>query len=264
MKKKLWLTYAWLDNDEHDFDYLVQSLDPFLEVRFDRRKLIPGQRLWEQIAQNILDPSKCDAWGWLITRSSISSEACQEELYYALNRAIKGRGKLFPILGLLHNTLIDILPPALSIRLCISMENPNWINEVVAGVEIREPEITKQQALLPVVLRVHEWPKCVWAEVNTRFEAISPFSIAVPLTEKMVQNINLFYIGPSNSPPKGNFGSMTIGAREGEAEIDGIKVFLWSAVNEASPRQSYYLCCKKRPSVIYAGNPDSKNIFKFT
>jgi hypothetical protein len=263
MKKKLWITYAWVDNEEHDFDYLVQQLDPHLDVRFDRRKLIPGQRLWEQIAEFITDPSQCDAWAWLITRNSIASEACQEELFYALNRAINGRGKKFPIIGLLHNISADALPPALAIRLCISMDSPNWINEVLAGVEMTEPAIPKEFHA-PLAIRVHNFPKCVWIEIAARFESISPFMIAVPLSEKKDQNIQIFHIGPSNSPPQGSFGGMAIGPKYGESEIDGHKVYFWSALNEVSPRQSYYLCCKQKPSVIYAGNPSKNGIIQFT
>jgi hypothetical protein len=50
--KKLWLTYAWKDNEDQDIDFIVQELDPLdLEVRFDRRNLIAGQRLWDQIGE---------------------------------------------------------------------------------------------------------------------------------------------------------------------------------------------------------------------
>ena len=49
-KKKLWLTYAWKDNEDKDIDFIVQKLDEAgLEVKFDRRNLVPGQRLWVQI-----------------------------------------------------------------------------------------------------------------------------------------------------------------------------------------------------------------------
>jgi hypothetical protein len=46
---KLWLTYAWKDNENDQVDYIVQALQAEgLEVRFDRARLVPGQRLWPQ------------------------------------------------------------------------------------------------------------------------------------------------------------------------------------------------------------------------
>lgn len=121
-KKKLWLTYAWKDNDDKDIDYVVQELDRAgIEVRFDRRNLIPGQRLWSQIGGAITDPAECDAWGIILTGNSLASEACVEELSYALDRALDAKEKGFPIFALLHGIPAPALPPALKIRLCIPL-----------------------------------------------------------------------------------------------------------------------------------------------
>ena len=66
--KKLWLTYAWKDNEDRDIDFIVQVLDGLpIDVRFDRRSLVPGQRLWTQIGGAITDPAECDAWGIVLT-----------------------------------------------------------------------------------------------------------------------------------------------------------------------------------------------------
>lgn len=55
-KKKLWLTYAWKDNEDKDIDFIVQELDKTsIDVRFDRRNLAPGQRLWTQIGGTITE-----------------------------------------------------------------------------------------------------------------------------------------------------------------------------------------------------------------
>jgi hypothetical protein len=86
--KKLWLTYAWKDNEDRDIDFIVQVLDGLtLDVRFDRRSLVPGQRLWTQIGGAITDPAECDAWGIVLTANSLTSQPCIEELCYALDRA---------------------------------------------------------------------------------------------------------------------------------------------------------------------------------
>ena len=54
MPNPLWITYAWADNDEGDFDYLVNQLeDAGVPAIYDKIALVPGQRLWEQIAARI-------------------------------------------------------------------------------------------------------------------------------------------------------------------------------------------------------------------
>jgi hypothetical protein len=60
--KTLWITYAWADNDEGDFDYLVARLAATdVTAKYDKIELIPGQRLWEQIADQIMD-DQLDGW----------------------------------------------------------------------------------------------------------------------------------------------------------------------------------------------------------
>ena len=50
MPDAIWITYAWADNDEGDFDYLVEQLEEAgVCATYDKISLVPGQRLWEQI-----------------------------------------------------------------------------------------------------------------------------------------------------------------------------------------------------------------------
>jgi hypothetical protein len=62
---RIWITYAWADNAHGDFSYLVQELKTIgIEATYDKVAIIPGQRLWEQIASRITnDP--IDGWGYL-------------------------------------------------------------------------------------------------------------------------------------------------------------------------------------------------------
>jgi hypothetical protein len=77
---RLWLTYAWRDNEEQQVDFVVQSLEAQgLEVGFDRAQLIPGQRLWAaQLDRAISDPARSDAWALYVTQNSLRSEPCLE------------------------------------------------------------------------------------------------------------------------------------------------------------------------------------------
>ena len=92
MGNKLWITYAWADNVEGDFDYLVQELERLgLDARYDRVVLIPGGRLWAQIGDRIAG-GPFDGWAYLITANSVNNKHCGEELGYALLRALDERG----------------------------------------------------------------------------------------------------------------------------------------------------------------------------
>ena len=88
-------TYAWTDTTEGDFDYLVQRLTEHgVTAQFDRVALVPGQRLWEQIGQKIFS-DELSGWAYLLTPNSIRSAPCQEELAYALCRALNQKAARF-------------------------------------------------------------------------------------------------------------------------------------------------------------------------
>ncbi|MDO8358714.1 MAG: TIR domain-containing protein [Devosia sp.] len=94
---KLWLTYAWKNNDDGQIDHVIAELErqQGLTLGYDRVQLLAGRRLWEQIDAAITDPAT-DAWATYVTRESLESEPCQEELAYALDRALRTRGGVFP------------------------------------------------------------------------------------------------------------------------------------------------------------------------
>src|SRR5436309_402939 len=139
MSSPLWITYAWVDNDEGDFDYLVGQLEKAgIPAVYDKISIIPGQRLWDQIGEQITR-GKLVGWAYLITPNSLHSEACREELAYAIERTIASRNERFPLIGILHGVPIEDVPVALRVRLCVHLSSPTWIEEVRAGIERRPP-----------------------------------------------------------------------------------------------------------------------------
>lgn len=258
-KRKLWLTYAWKDNEDKDIDFVVQELDEAgLHVRFDRRNLIPGQRLWAQIGNAIMDPANCDAWGILLTANSLRSQACIEELSYALNRALSTKGGAFPIFALLHGVAAETLPPALKIRLCIPLGNNDWKTQTVAAVEGLAPGLPIS-GLDEWVLKPHVVSDGYALEIRPRFNRISPFLVAVDLAEKNSGNVTDCLSGPANRVPTD--GHMGIKWFDGESTLsDGTAVWVWRGDNEAGPTSSYYLFCKRQPRRVWFGhekNPES-------
>jgi len=141
---KLWITYAWEDNEGGNFDFLVQELEKAgINTNFDKVALVPGQRLWEKIAVRIEDPN-LDGWAILLTKDSLESEACKEELAYALYRALNSKGEKFPMIGLIHQVPIDNVPASLRVRLMIDLRNPDWPQQILAGLKKVPPKKTEK------------------------------------------------------------------------------------------------------------------------
>lgn len=155
MTDPLWITYAWADNEEGDFDFLVQELGRAgIAAVYDKIALVPGRRLWSQIGKKISE-EPLSGWAYLITPDSLQSAACQEELSYALQRALETKGEEFPLIGLLHNVSIRDVPVALRARLCINLSNPDWIEEVRAGVKGVPPR-RAESLQLPYIVKTHD------------------------------------------------------------------------------------------------------------
>ena len=250
--KRLWLTYAWKDNEDKDVDFIIQELDKAdIEVRFDRRQIIPGRRLWPQIGGFITDPRECDAWSILLTANSLKSEACIEELCYALDRALDAKGETFPVFALLHQIAPKDMPPALKSRLAISLEDQDWVERVVAAVEGLSPGSVPTECP-DFVLTEHETEDGYCLEIRPRFERIAPFGVAVDYDEKVSGNVTHGHIGPANRIPTGH---VAFSWTDSETTLtDGTRAWVWGADNEANSTFSYYLFYRKRPNRIWVGH----------
>jgi hypothetical protein len=259
--KKLWLTYAWKDNEDKDVDFIIQELDKTdIEVRFDRRQIIPGRRLWPQIGGFITDPKECDAWGILLTANSVKSEACVEELCYALHRALSTKGETFPVFALLHHIAPRDMPPVLSIRLDISLEDSDWVERVVAAVKGVSPGFVPT-GIPDFVLTEHRTSEGYCLEIRPRFERIAPFAVAVDYDEKASGNVTRCGMGPVN---KIQTGYVAYNRIDSETTLtDGTHAWVWGADNEANSTFSYYLFYKKRPKRIWFGHQQNLRMLVF-
>ena len=140
---KLWLTYAWKDNEQDDVDHIIAELGKAnVDVRYDRVQLLAGRRLWDQIDANIRDP-QISAWAIYVTENSLKSEPCQEELAYALDRTLRTRGARFPLIGLFAGEFDpQLIPSALATRLCVNLHHNDWqqqVGDAVSGARSNSP-----------------------------------------------------------------------------------------------------------------------------
>jgi TIR domain len=234
----VWITYAWADDEEGDFAYLVQELEAEgVEAKYDKVALIPGRDLWDQIGNHIANGS-IDGWAYLITPNSLASEACREELAYALGRALKTKGRDFSLIGLLHGVRFEDIPPALRTRLCVSLASPNWKQQIKAGLEGQ----ALQKASPPqthYVWQVHQpysgSATSVAVEVRPRFGEVMYWRFAVPTSATVAR----WGYGPAG-------GGLIAGNRQQSitgltADINGIPVNIFGAGDKLSPSISAYL-----------------------
>jgi len=183
---RLWLTYAWKDNDDLDVDFIIQELRGVgLDVRFDRRQLMTGFPLWEQIEQQITNPQNSDAWAFIVSKRSLESPPCREELNYALQRSLDRRGVAYPLIGIFVEEVDqELVPAAIKTRLYVSITRSDWLERVGSGVNREEPKIPPLK-IPPYYIEVHRlagrFPLVV--EARPRTGVWNPCVAVVPITE---------------------------------------------------------------------------------
>jgi hypothetical protein len=259
--KKLWLTYAWKDNEDKDVDFIIQELEQkSIRVKFDRRNLIAGQRLWDQIGRHISDPGECDALGIICTPNSLASSACMEELYYALDRALTAREDGFPSIALLHRLSFPDLPPALKTRLCISLRETDWPDRVVASVK-RQPMGFAPESHSPFLFKEYLVGDALYVEVRPRLSAITPFIVIIDYSGVESECIEFLH-GHAGAPPLAGLVNGIAGQKVNVNSPDG-PIAGWGSLicnTPATPQYSYYLKCKSRPKRIWCGDPSNLHV----
>jgi hypothetical protein len=234
----LWITHAWVDNDEGDFDFLIQELHKAgVPANYDKVALVPGRKLWTQIAARISTDS-LSGWAYLITPNSLSSAPCQEELSYALQRALETRGSEFPLIGLLNGVSIRDVPLPLRVRLCVNLANPDWIEEIRAAVAGTPPRRAGPPQE-PFVIKYHRdylsQTGKIAIEIRPRFGEIRYWRWAFPSTGPQPV---AWGTGPANG---GGVGAILQESLEGEYHnIAGTPMKFIGAGNPISSSSSAY------------------------
>lgn len=252
--KKLWLTYSWKDNDDGDVDFLVQSLrGRGLDVHLDRRDIVAGKRLWDQIADAIQNPNKSDGWGFLVSQNSLNSEGCKEELAYALDRALNSRGQEYPLIGIVYGNVDGIIPPALKIRLHVSLKDNDWLDRIYEGVQGKGLGHIPSKHIDPFFFAIHRLDdETFLIEVRPRIGVWAPFITRIP--KASLNDFKGLWHGSSGGPQYGgpHVGGILHGQRDYDSPDESYHIYEVS--NEASATQSYYLHFTKMPSEIIFGS----------
>ena len=248
---KIWITYAWADNQQGDIDFIAQELEQTgVEIKLDRWNIAAGGRLWPQIENFICSEQESDAWILVATTNSLSSEPCKEEFAYALDRALNSRGQNFPVIGLFLGPIDqDLIPAGIRTRLYVSTTDPDWKERIVAAAEGRAHQIERQN-VQPFYLKIHSnqpGNKQFAIEVRPRAGVWAPFIACISMNEKESVQPNIM-IGPRDVPTN---SGMLVNCGEGQSP-DGA-MWVMNAGNQATPTESYYVWCKSLPSTLVFG-----------
>lgn len=218
---RLWLTYAWKDNEAEQVDLVVQELqNAGVEVAYDRVQLVAGQRLWPQLDAAIRDP-RTAGWALYATANNLRSEACQEELAYALDRALRTRGGTFPLIGIFPEPMDPaIVPSAIQTRLHVSLLDPGWATRVAKGL-VGEAAPPASAARHNAYLHAHMDNGRLVLEVRPLAGRWHPFVFMLRNSER--EMLSSLGYGPSGRVPWANLvlGSQQV---EGSGGYSGIQI----------------------------------------
>lgn len=244
----MWLTYAWRDNEDLQVDFIVQELKKAgLDVRYDRVQLVPGRRLWSQIEEAIRSPDQSDAWALVVSKASLESEPCQEELAYALDRALRSRGGDYPILGIFTEPIDrELVPGVIATRLYVSIRDFNWVEQIKAGVERRAPLLASPQ-VPEYFVALHPKGKVLLVECRPRAGRWIRCMAAVPVAEKDL--LGAVYIASAGYLPTGAMAANADGTSP-----DGSFHFVLNDA-QATPHESMFFTLKGAPTELLFG-PD--------
>jgi len=245
----IWITYAWRDNADGSFDYLVDALQRGgVSARYDKIQLIPGKRLWEQIGERIM-AAELNGWAYLLTPNSIASQPCMEELAYALDRALQ-RGSDFPLIGLLHQVPLRDVPLPLKVRLCVDLRASDWVDQVKAGLENRAPSRVAQSSF-PFISVVHEnylgVPGQTALEIRPHLGEHPFWRIAYPASHQATA------VGCGPAGGRGLSGT-SFNVIEGTVRLNGLDFKYYGQGDTLTPAVSAYIAFSGGlPSPLYIG-----------
>ena len=254
-----WLTYAWVDNQDHQVEFLAQEIElSGVRVKLDRWSLTPGQRLWEQIADFITSPSESDGWLLYVTESSIRSQACREELAYALQRALASRGDGFPIIGLFPSQISnELLHPAITSRLYVSLTDPDWLERIRCTLQ-RRPLHVMRPIINPYQYELHKnGATGITFGARPRVGTWNPAFVAVPVAERELNNDVGAYFGPPGRPPMSSI-THSWERISGDGEW-----WMMMPQGEATPTMCVFVSFKDYPSCIAFGVEGGKSHLVF-
>ena len=175
-----------------------------------------------------------------------------------MDRALKSRGKGYPVIGLFAGQIDDsLVSPGIRTRLYVSLTDPDWKERIAAAAEGRQPRVAHQQ-VTPFVMKIHEAGKQKVIEIRPRAGVWAPCFAAVPIAEKGTVNLSGVLHGPRDQVPVAG----AVSVQEGQSS-DG-QWWVLSCGEGANPLQSCYFFCDQLPSEVLFGALNKPPQFRHT
>jgi hypothetical protein len=254
--KKIWLTYAWLDNTNLDVDFVRQEIiKAGAEVLLDRWEVAAGASLWQNIEAGIRDPNRSDAWAIYATEEALRRSAVREELDWALNRALISRSKHYPLIGIFPGPVPEIAIPApIKVRRYVTLAEPAWQAVVVAAACGFPPKPSS----IDIPLTYSKWHQLtdkLVLELRPRAGVWNNFCVLVPECDRA--KLSWVSFGAPNSPFRSAFMHSSVKSYL----FDGRS---WSGFcfpsQQPNPTQSVYIDLLSKPLALMAGVPCSEGL----
>ena len=228
----LYVTYPWTQKEEADFAYLARQLQAAgFEATYAPIELSHAETFWDQISPRITS-GEVDGWAYLLTSRCVNDLFCRDSLLTALDRAYEKKGAGFPLLGLLHGISEQSLPPALKLRTCVHLADPNWRDQVKAVFSQRSSE-----GYTRFLWKIHpsyggDVSKTA-IEVSPRSDVLRNWRFAVPASVQPVR----WGHGPAGG---GDISPVRFLVAKGGGKLENSEITWFGSEDVLSPKESAY------------------------
>jgi hypothetical protein len=239
-RPRLWISYLSTSAEEKDFSFLVSQLkDVNIEAIYTSLQLQPDMRLWQRIVQRLLSID-FDGWVYILTHQFLTNRECTNELIAAIDQMLPHIGSDFLMAGLLHGVAAQHVPPALRIRPCLSLGDPDWKHRLAGSLKnhtpLQRPEMAREEKRF--LWKVHSCyggnPALTAIEVGPRLESIQYWRFAVPKSVRTAR----WGVGAAGG---GEISPIKFAVAKGSGRYGSADVAWFGAANGISNTESAYV-----------------------
>jgi len=236
---RLWINYPYIDREERDFSFLVSQLrNANIEAAYDSFQLMSDKRLWERILPRLISIG-FDGWLYVLTHQCFTRKNYTDELTTAIDQVLQHLGPEFPMIGLMHGIAMQNVPPALRMRPCLSLGDPEWKrqlsetlkNRMLPGKDRRMWKDTRY------LWRIHACyggdPSMTAVEVRSMDERIQYWRFAIPKASQTAR----WGQGPSGG---GDISRVRFAEARGTGKYENRDITWFGAANTISDTESAY------------------------
>jgi hypothetical protein len=236
---RLWINYPYIDREERDFSYLVPQLkNANIEATYDSFRLMSDTQLWARVVPRLISIG-FDGWLYILTHQCFTRRTYTDELTAAVDQVTKYMGPAFPMIGLMHGIATQNVPPALRVRPCISLGDPEWKQQLSAVLKNRAQAGKTQRARnnTRYLWRIHACyggdPSMTAVEVCSTNERIQYWRFAIPRSAQTVR----WGQGPSGG---GDISRIRFAEARGSGRHESRDINWFGAANTISDTESAY------------------------